>query len=500
MKPLCNYGERLLYGLVAVLGLSFWFLVAFPFANHNESYIWVAQLSRLSLLEVLSKGLQPVSGFRPLGLATAWAGFKLSGGSIYPQQVFNYLIAALAWLILLSAIREKKMFAWVSLIAGGAFFSGYIYLFHLHGVFYSPLLAFVAFLVASAIPRHELKTRGLAIISVLAAAISLYHPFALPLYGAYLLGHLVESGRAIGRKRLVASSLLIVAACLLMRLLVPGRAFSLTHSPVLGLLTSYRTMELKRVLSAVSLLLSLGTVLSMRRTWRTQAVLGGAVVLLSLIFLRLRLPILIVWVAVSFLKAALASRWRIALVIAAAAILPAVSGTGSPTYAVFAVMCCCCILALDSGFLEKRSAILNAVSGLAVIGAVLAVVALRAGVSVPVVSKLATPVLAEKEKTFQLDEIIRWWAGSDHHSYRLVLGQAARNPTESTDAIDRTRRAPTSQDYLDAYVSASGPHRQETWPGELVICFGEEKIDGATKVYAAPGRYNGEAAVYLKGP
>jgi hypothetical protein len=168
-----------LFGLLSIAGLSFWFFLGFPFANHNESYVWVVPLSRLGLLDVLSKPFGVVASFRGLGMLTAWLGYRLSGGSIYPQQVFNYLGAALAWLILFSAIKEKKLFAWESFFVGGVFFSGYIYLFHLHGVFYSPLLMFLAFLLALSISNNGVKTSWLVISSILAAITSLYHPFAI---------------------------------------------------------------------------------------------------------------------------------------------------------------------------------------------------------------------------------------------------------------------------------------------------------------------------------
>src|SRR3989442_4105965 len=100
-------GQLLLFGLVSILGFSFWFLLGFPFDNHNESYVWIVNLNRMSLLDTLSQKLEMVQNFRPFGNATAWLGFRLSGGSLIPQQIFNYLIALLAWLILFTAIEEK---------------------------------------------------------------------------------------------------------------------------------------------------------------------------------------------------------------------------------------------------------------------------------------------------------------------------------------------------------------------------------------------------------
>ncbi len=52
---------------------------------------------------------KPVVTYRPLGQATAWLGYRLSGGTIYPIELFNYLLAAVSWFILFLAIKEKNI-------------------------------------------------------------------------------------------------------------------------------------------------------------------------------------------------------------------------------------------------------------------------------------------------------------------------------------------------------------------------------------------------------
>ena len=74
--------HKIIYGALAVLGISFWFVIGFPFANHNESFVIVTQLEHMSFSDVLVDRIYPVANYRPLGQAAAWLGYTLRGGSI----------------------------------------------------------------------------------------------------------------------------------------------------------------------------------------------------------------------------------------------------------------------------------------------------------------------------------------------------------------------------------------------------------------------------------
>jgi hypothetical protein len=486
-----------LFGLLSIAGLSFWFFLGFPFANHNESYMWIVQLDRLGFVDVLSKGLRPVAGFRPLGVVTAWLGYRLSGGSIYPQQVINYLGAAIAWLILFSAIREKRLFGWVSFLVGGAFFSSYLYLFHLHGVFYSPPLMFLAFLLASVISRNRMEISWLVIVSVLAIIASLYHPFAIAIYAAFVLGYFLENVRLATRRNLVLGGLLLIASYGLMKILVPNQGLHLTRHTMLGLLTSYKMVELNPVLSLVSWLLSVVTVISLKVSWRARTALGVAVTALSLAFVSSSWPVVIIWIAVSLLKSVLMKKWSIAFIIITTAMLPAATATGSPGYSIFVLMACSFVAPLGYSLIEKNSVFHDCVALLSIGLVIVAVILLKTGTHLPIVSRLANPILAEKEKTFQMESIIKWVISSDFKEYRLVLCEDAYNPAMATNAVDRKHRPPTSQKYLEAYVDSLRMHQPHDSTGELMVCFGSEGIDDAEHVYTVAGRYNGAAMVWM---
>lgn len=329
--------EELAFGITSVLGLSFWFFLGFPFANRNESYIWIVQLSRLGLLDALTQTLEPVANFRPLGTATAWLGYRLSGGSIYPQQVLNYLIAVLAWVVVFLAIKEKKLFSCISLIVGGFFFPGFIYLFHLHGVFFSPLLLLVAFLVAIAMYEDTTNNTMLVTASILAILVSFYHPFALLTYIAFVPGLFLDNisrgaFQAIRRKRLVIAGSFCILALGLIRVLVPNQHLLLRNEVMLGLVTSYKMVELHSLVSIIAFPLSIITVLGLNTSLCVRATLSVIIGLLSFVFHLVALPVIVVWIFTCLLKMVLMHKWPIALLIVSTSMFPAITATGSPTY------------------------------------------------------------------------------------------------------------------------------------------------------------------------
>lgn len=488
--------EVYLYAFLSILGLSFWFSLGFPFANENESYGWIVQINRMStsILEVLR--WSPAANYRPLGSITAWLGFRLSNGSIYPQQVFNFILAILAWLILYSSIAEKKLFSWISLVVGGIFFSGYIYLFHLHGVFYSPLLVVIAFLVRVSFRDSYITNPRLAIIFAIAIITSLFHPFILLIYVAFSFGFFLEKQRAIKRIQLGMGGLFVAIALVVMRILVDTKTTSLPSGWVLGLYTSYKLIELKSAFSTVSWLLAVTTILSLNTPRRVKVMIITAVTAFSLIFFFLNYPVLIIWIVVCLAKTVLLKKWSLTFLIISTAILPAATATGSPTYAIFVLMVCSAVIPFRWSPITTKSTFQEKIVFFAVILSILMSVLLRSNVHLPIISELVNPILAEREKTFQLESIIKWWDASDYAQYRLVFCQSADNPVESTNVVERKNRPPTSQTLLDAYTYSLRPRSSEDVVHQLLVCFGDDNIADGTILCVIPGRYNGKAIVY----
>jgi hypothetical protein len=487
-----------LYATLAVTGFSFWFALGFPYANHNESFSIVAQLRNIGLGDAMTHTLVPVANYRPLGQAVAWLGYH-AGGTIFPVEVFNFVGAVAAWVLLFVALRERKVFAFTALFVGGVFFTGYIYLFHLHGVFYSPLLLLFAMLFW--LDREFTRTRVL-VLAVCALVAGLFHPYAFLVFAAALGGMAIEHRKSLTGLR----GVLVVSTTVAVVLLAVIVAFQpnpnvLTESEMIdGFLVSYQLVEINLIASAVALGLAIVTSLSLPvgNGLRYGAAVATGVV--GLVFVQLGLPVLFVWIAVCLVKTVLLRKWWMALVLCGSALFPAPTATGSPTYVIFVLMMCAAILPYGWTAAETRlrgSARITAVAVIAV--AVALLIPLRLGVDVPVVSRLAQPLIAEREKTFQMEEIVNWLVASEYASYQPVLVRDADNPIDASDAVDRTFRPPTNQWNLDMYVEAlrdpGTPPPSE--PKKVLVGFGGVAMPPGEVLLALPAPHAGEARVVL---
>lgn len=476
---------------ITLSGLSFWFLLGFPFANENESFLWLAHFRHFDLLDSLR--LQPdlVATYRPLGVFTAWLSYALSGNGIYITQIFNYSVALFAWWLLFCAAIEKRVFALTAFSIGGLFFSGYIYLFHLHGVFYSPILLLIALLILySPAARHG---RGLFGVSLAAFVLSFFHQFALLIYVGFLLGLLAEDINSATWRERGSFLLLALLAISMIQMLTPGSNLRVTTGNWSGMLASYRAVEGNAVLSFAALMLCVATVLSINLTPPSHVVLLGATTLFASMLFLLAWPIILLWVFLCLVKTAFLRKWSLALMILATVTFPFFTGTGSPTYTVFVLMICSAVLPLGWSNMERRLILMNRRFSFSLCGSVLLLTSvLRSGLPVPVISTLVTPVLAEREKTFQMANVIEWKAESQYRSYSLVLSNPSANPSQTENLWDRRTRPPTYQRYLDEYLAS--PARPQ---GELLVSFGGAYPPGKV-VYTVKGRYAGNAVVFLR--
>src|SRR5688500_3673989 len=82
--------------LLPVLGISFWFLLGFPFADRNESYIWITYLRQYSFLEIVQNPIPTIRSFRPLAQAATWCLYHLSGSNGTLIQFINFVMLCAA--------------------------------------------------------------------------------------------------------------------------------------------------------------------------------------------------------------------------------------------------------------------------------------------------------------------------------------------------------------------------------------------------------------------
>jgi len=488
------------FGLTAILGISFWFFLAFPFGNHNESYEWISIFKTASLHDILTKTIRPVVTFRPLAQATAYLAYKLSGGSIYYAELLNYFLAALSWIIVSFKITEKKIFSITSLLVGGFFFSGYIYLFHLHGVFYSPVLLLISLLFLVFEYSDNPNNKKYIIAFLLAILASFFHPFALLLFVAYFTGLLIEQRRALSRRYYVTAAFIILLTLSGILIFKGQNSYPITTDNVAGLVCSYKLLELTPSISLFSFLLSVVTLVGIGKVSRTTTLVATAFLIIgTLLFIRNTLPVVIIWIIVCFLKLMHLRKYSIAILLLTTSLMPGINATGSPTYTIFALMVCTISLAFGWGALEQKG---DWVNGKTVILAyaccLLIVLLLRTGTNIPVISPLAKPILSEKEKTFQLESITEWVMNSSYKNYELLFKHAVDDPVKSASAVFRTHRPPTYQEYLKRYMAAARePVNEEINPDhKLIITFGNDQIENMEPLKTVEGIFAGKAMVF----
>ena len=476
--------------VLAVAGLSYWFWLGFPFANHNESYAWVAQFQSMDFGAALTHHLIGVANVRPLGTGLAWLAYRASHGSILPVEILNYILAVAAWALLASWHPRRRVFALAALGVGAVLFSGYVYLFHLHGIFYSPLLVLIAVLLTQSAPQISNRRTGTLFLGALAAA--LFHPFALPLFAAWLFGAWLER-----RAPAVTVASLLGVSAVITRLLLSG-AKSLPFGPGTwsGLLVSYRMVEIHPAVTAFTLVLVAATALTTRLPGLARGLLAAALVVLGGVLAARTGSALPAWILACLLKLAIERRWSWAGMLALAAIFPIAYPTGSPTYTVPAWMICAATLALGADRLEHALAHLPRIAPWTATGLIVAaVLALRLDYRVPVLAGLYRPLAAERERTYQLEGVIDWALLSDRRENPIVLYREARSPSEASNAIERTHRPPTQQAHLDRYMAERRPG-PGTGSSRLLVTFGGEALPEGELVYGSGSRYAGQVRVY----
>src|SRR5262249_490779 len=137
--------QTLSFFILTVLGFSFWFLMAVPFASHRETYDWLAMVHSQGLSGAFSFS---ATTFRPLAQAATCLGFQFLAPAVFPTsalpqtllQGFIYIPFVLAWWLIYITSPQRRLFALCAFIAGGVFFSGYVHLFHVYGLFYIPVM------------------------------------------------------------------------------------------------------------------------------------------------------------------------------------------------------------------------------------------------------------------------------------------------------------------------------------------------------------------------
>lgn len=483
----------LLSCVLAVSSLTFLFALGFPWQHHDESLVWAIDLQSLSFWgSLLPRAVRYVASYRPFGMALAWLTFKASGGGLWLQQLINYAVTVFAWLLALAAVRDRLSFAWLSFLCGAAFFSGYIYLFHLQGVFYGPLLAFVAWLLVQDERGTALTWSAVMQLLLIATVAALFHTFAYLLLAAFLGGRCIQDlteHRAVSVPAVAFG--VLMCGCGILLLLYGSKAIGPAYA-LTGLTLSYRLLEVSPLTGLISAPLAVLACTTLQEK-RLRVVCIALAVIASLALAAMHLPVVLAWIGICLLKAVLQRRLGLAALIAVSAALPAVTGTGSPTYALVVLLPVC--KATVDGF-DAHGALRRMQRGLAVaaiITLLLAYMAILSG-AIPRLDRVVSPLLSEKEKTHQMMEMFTWLDANPAVKGDLRLCQPAGLPVNSPVARDRRYRAPTDDGTLTYYLKGRYGERLVQGTPHLLLCFGGQSA-GTARLHTVEGRWAGSATL-----
>jgi hypothetical protein len=475
--------------LLSILGISFWFFLAFPFAAHNETFAWLARLHTDSFLSFLAWGCS-----RPLAYAIVWLSYKLSGGSIYPQQIVNYLFVVLAWLQLYWAVKEKKAFSLTALMCGLCLFSCYIFTFHLHGPFYGPTMFFTA-LVINRYLTGKIQS-SYPYLAAFAPVAGLCYPLAPLLFAVFSAGLLIGQRQASMKQLRWLILLSILCNCLFVffDLRVLGGS---ADAHQLTRFVSYHMVEVNNILVLFAIILSLAVVLSLPLiAWR-KGIAIAVVIMLSALLRSKGIPLVFGWLVICVLKSIYLRNWPVALILAAATVYPLTPPGGSPSYAAVALMLGALVTVMRWPELENKLSFVNGKTACVLAMLMLAIlVCLRAGMRIPVVSRLADPIMSEREKTFQMAEIVDYLMKSTRYpNVYIDFADVAELPSASGNSINRRHRPVCQPGDINPYMNAC--HNDLTHSQQcIVITFGNEQLPGVHEIYRVKGRYAGDAIAY----
>ena len=290
-----------------------------------------------------------------------WLAFHILDPRVFPTSTVRqvllqgliYGMFLLAWWLIFNAATQRRTFAFIACVAGGVFFSGYVHLFHIYGLFYVPVILMLGSLLYSyASDTFDGKDTWFATIAIVLA---FWHPFATALFLGFYFGFYMETFAEHSKaQHMRALVILLVGA---MAIAGPVIFFPRTQlsfqTRLLGFLVSYKTNELNRIASIVAFLLAQMTVFSMGLSRRLSFAICVCMATLSAVCFLKNIPLLLLWLCAVLIKLLRLRLWSLLSLTVTAAVLPFGGGIGSPMYALFVIIVASYITAFGSSGGEK---------------------------------------------------------------------------------------------------------------------------------------------------
>jgi hypothetical protein len=500
--------QTLSYFIVTVLGFSLWFFMAVPFASHRETYAWLAEVHTQGFAQAMAF---ISSTYRPLAQMATWLGFLILEPSVFPTSVlrqallqgFIYGMFVLAWWFIYASVSQRRLFAIVALATGGVFFSGYVHLFHIYGIYYVAVMLMLAALLRFHASR-TLDKREVWFAAV-ATLLAFWHPFATALFIGFYCGFYLDTFRQRTRAQHVqAIAILLIGMMTIAALVVlfPHNGPMPLDTRLFGFLVSYRTNEVNLVASLVAFLLTQMVVFSMKLSLKLKLTVSLILFALSAVFLWKGLPLLLLWLSAILVKLFCARSWSLFFLALVAALFPFGGGIGTPIYALFAIVIGTYVTSLEWYKAEKALSFLKPRYVMTtVVASIVVLLIVRLGIQVPIVTRAASPLLSEREKTYQLENILAWLHNSDYCGYEIAFVDNAGSPIESVEsAVARRNRPPAALEDVQLFWKTVLQCHNTDHSGKLraVVTFGGSALPDLLRVFEVRGRYAGNATVWIR--
>ena len=491
--------ENIYLWLIAISGFSFWFFLGFPFANYYESYYWIGELNNSSFLQMIFQPTGHYTTYRPLGQLVILILYKAANGSIFLIQLSSYILTISAIFIVIKSLNEKRIFSLTSIFIGGFLFSGFGYLFHLHGLYYGAILLFLSLLFYN--HRKNFSNNNFIITSSAAFITSLFHPLALIFHIFYLAGNTIEKRKSLIKKQYVMIISVIIVELILLFILSPGQKIYLNSDNLKGLMEIYKSFEMNKIITVFLILLSLVPVISLKIQKLNRIYLLTAIIILSVICILNSLPILIVVAFSCGLKLIHTKRWAILSLLIATFFFTVFTDVQSGHLKVFVLFVLAYSIAVDWKSLEDEMQFIKFNFSYSVVFIVaLMIFLLRSEMNVPVLSKLSDSIFAKKESSYQLEEVIDWYLKSDYNNNDTELwlyDNSVKN--KNIECSESTDLNPTTNENLHIYLNSinRGKELDKIKSLKLYILFNNCEISESRLVHFLKGKYSKEVSVFL---
>lgn len=456
-----------IYFIIPVLGVCFWFIIGYPFANRNESYLWVTFLEQSSFLDILQNPIPSIRNFRPLAQALTWILYHLSGGNGLLVQFLNFTLLCISiWIMIPLLDRSKSLvFRFAYLILGFIYIPAFYFVFNLHGIFYSPILLFVATLLRA----HEdvlLHWKKWFIISL---ALTFFHPFMVLFYVAFLVGLYIEREH-FKVQQIITLAAILVTLGVIVNLLLPFPVFSVIN--IQNLLGTARNVEAHLIIKIFTFVLCLITILQRPRI--QQYILICCIIVYLPISIVFNFPLLLLLGGLTLFNLVTQKRWAVAGLVAVSIAFPLAVGSGAPTKASIFIFLVPYLLLADLTIpwnLELK--VFRTLSLMTTMLVLTAAILLRNGTSIPYLTGMIKPLLVEKGKTFQLEQALAEAQKSTPPNRIQFIQEKQGNIRDHGQPKNRDFFPPTKQKELDSYQHfLLQKHQSENLP-VWYISFGE---------------------------